>query len=352
MDDIDAALRALLTSAAGSPTVAGREELLASLTARIDSGGADVALAPASPTFLDAVDPAGVGAPSPARRTARAAGIGVGGWLALAAGAAAAAAASAWFVDRAPFDAEPVPGVSAPPSIVDVRVEPAPTIEAVIPGITAPEAARGEAAAATSGPRDGAGSTGPGAGPVPAPGVEPGDARQDSPGGGSGQGGRGSDGGGSTSAADGLLDVQLDVDVSLGDVEDAVKDTVEGVLPEGPLQDTVAPVIHAVNVSGLASWAVDSLVCGEPAPVSVQASDNRAVTAASLRVTTATGHSQLIPLSGAGGTWSGVLAPITALDLGLLSSLVVVDIEVRDAAGNVTMAQREVAVGVASCLLG
>lgn len=262
--------------------------------------------------------------------------------------AISAAAASAWLIDRAASEPAAVPSIEAP-LIEDVCAQAAPGIEPVIPHITAPE--RSEAVSWTPGggapapgrtpvqvtPRDSAdgprstGETGPSGATAPG---------QHSPGGAAP---------GTAPPARGDLEVQ----VPLGELEDAVKDTVDGVLPDGPLQDTVSPVIHAVDVSALASWVVDSLLCGAQTPVSVQASDNAGVTQASLRVTTATGHTQRIALvDGGGGMWRGALAPITGLQLGLLDPLVQVRVEVRDAAGNVATAHREVSVGIGSCLLG
>lgn len=103
----DDSLRAAIEDAAGGPALTRREDLLASLVARIDAGGADVADAPVPAPALRSV-PGGL-----RRVAARATGIGVGGWVAVAVGSAAAAA-GVWLA-AAPAPAtepDPVPALS------------------------------------------------------------------------------------------------------------------------------------------------------------------------------------------------------------------------------------------------
>lgn len=79
--------------------------------------------------------------------------------------------------------------------------------------------------------------------------------------------------------------------------------------------------------------------------------DSSGVEAVTLRVATPAGHTQQVPLArGGSATWSGLLAPITALQLGLLGGTVDVAFEARDAAGNVSIAHASTRVSVLSCL--
>lgn len=129
----DEALRAALQDAAGSPALTRRRELLSSLLARIDAGGADVSDAPLPRAPLRALPTprfAAPGATSPARKVAgRIAGIGVGGWAAVAIGSAAAATAGVWLIAGSGSDPAVGPAtapIPAPAAVSSASASPTP----------------------------------------------------------------------------------------------------------------------------------------------------------------------------------------------------------------------------------
>ncbi len=112
----DDALRASLHRAAGSPSLANREDLMSALVERVEAGGVDLAQAPAphAAPATNAGAPSGSG--SRLRRFAsRLAGLGLAGWITVAAGSAAAAA-GAWLVLGPTSDDEPEPMPTPSPS--------------------------------------------------------------------------------------------------------------------------------------------------------------------------------------------------------------------------------------------
>lgn len=361
MDNMDRELRTLLTQASGSPSLARRDELVDALVARADAVGADVAAAPSAPVSLEPVV-TNVRVTSPARQAARLASLGLGGWIAIGA-ATAAAAAGVWLLEGAVFTDDPGPSITEPVTTVEVGAGPLEPTKVMVDPISAQDteslmasvpqqdvpAARVEVLAAADGQAKG------------------GDSAADGIGDGSGQaGGHPSSGDGSgnyepgapagTESASGGQPGLLDPAVGQGladgisDVEDALKDVVDDLLPEGPLADTVRPVIHAVDVGGLAHWLVGSLLCGQPAALAVTVTDDVGVVSVTVDVRTALGINASVPLSrGAGSTWTGILSPVVALDLGLLNTVIDVDITARDAAGNTATVSTSVRAKLLSC---
>lgn len=319
-----------IRAAAPVATLTRRDELLASLTARIDAGPEDMAEAPAPGPFLAAVDGAVVAPPAPALRpslpgrvAARAAGVGMVGWLAVAAGSAAAAA-GAWYVTEHVLLPDPPPPVTTPPGTI-TRAEPAPAPQAQQP-VEAPRAPLPPAAASAA---DGGGAVPP---------VLPDDAPHLVI---------------VTIGDDGLAAVLDGVTGALDGVLGAADDAVDGIgeaLPPGVVADTVGPVIAHVNVDGITAWAVGSLLCAIDSPVSATVTDGGGVASVSARVTTALGITRTVQLNPqGGGAWAGSLAPLSLLDLGLLDHVVHVTIEARDPAGNVTVASASAMANIGTC---
>lgn len=144
----------------------------------------------------------------------------------------------------------------------------------------------------------------------------------------------------------------------LGDVSDGVKDTTEDledtvvdIVPEGPVRDTVKPVIDAVDVSGLVAWLLDSLLCATDSAVSVMAHDNVSVEDVALSIGVTSSTLAAVELAPSGGnTWTGTVSPLSALDLGLLNRVVSVEVTAVDAAGNTATAVTQKTVEILSCL--
>ncbi|WP_084040202.1 hypothetical protein [Demequina sp. NBRC 110053] len=375
MDALDREIAQALRSTEPTLSSEGRDALLESLTARIDArvatseagasavgSAADRADGPPAPDAAATAPVIDIFSRKPGRRAAgRAAGIGVGGWLAIAAGSVAAAAAGIWAIDEARPD--PVPTDVEGPIIVDVRADHDGLPADRLPDITAvalEEAASSDSVAPPAievvlpnADEQGGTDDGDGRDSDARSSAEGDGASGERSGGsgsaeGSGQGGSGSDGAGRGPGADGGPALEGEVDV--GGVDDLVEDAVDAVVPDGPLADTIAPVIEAINVNGLASWVVDSLLCGQSAPVGATVTDAGGVKAVTYRVTTAAGHTQTVGLSGGGSSWSGLLSPITSLDLGLLNRTVSVRVTATDHAGNVSVKNTQVKVGILSCL--
>lgn len=348
---------------------------------------------------------------APARRLRRigaaAAGMSATAWVAVGIGSAAAAAAGAWMLTHG-FDGSGIPDDADQPVIVDRALDDSDTaalgdvlIGSDLLPTAAPDLPDGIGAGhATSAAGDGAAPATASGGEVDRP--RPGEAHTatedaDASGsetrasgadgrdgavagsegtgaGGSGAGGAGGGGpaSGGTDADSGLVDVTIDaplvgdvasgakdvVDETLDGVTGGVKDTVGGLedtvvdlVPEGPLQDTVAPVIDGVNLSGLVAWLLDSLLCAADSAVSVTASDNVGVDDVDLAI--GVGNSTLIDLDlarGGGDTWTGAVAPLSVLDLGVLNRVVNVEVTATDAAGNTATMVTEKTVEVLSCL--
>lgn len=306
MDALDYALRDVVERASAAP-ISRRSELLDLLVDRVDAGGVDVAHAPEPAPMMAAVEGAMSTRRSATPRTVvRIAGVGIAGWALFAAGtlAAAAAAAGAWLI----LDPRPAPG---PSQNVEVPAGPITRAESTPHKSDEP-------------------SPQPSASGVPAT-VK----SQESP---------------LPPQPAGPAAMPPTSPVTIPGVVAGVTGAVEDVLPAGPVADTIAPVIHAIDVSGLTAWALDTLVCGNVAPTSVTVSDNTGVTSVSVRVSTITGFNVTVALTDAGGgTWTGGLAPLSVLNLGLLNNVAHVSVEARDAAGNVATAAEDVTVQIGSC---
>ncbi|WP_084130745.1 hypothetical protein [Demequina sp. NBRC 110055] len=408
----DRELRALLQDAAPTPRLRDRDALLDSLVARVEAGGVDVADAPAPAATLTAVRPAldetetvEVAAPAQRQRRGRlgvaAASISVAGWIAIGVGSAAAAAAGAWMITHG-FDGGGDRGRDSEPTVIEWAEEDSATERdqtvlgtSVLP-TTAPKVLWDEAdgrSVAALGAEAGAArptSTAPPDSPSePQPAVPPASEDDAAPAGGTGAQ-RSSDGSGQESAPSHVNDdapdpaeavgdapapaVEAEVSVpvvggAVEDTTDAVTDIVEGVgdgvtgtvedvedtvvdvVPEGPLRDTVRPVIDAVDVSGLVAWLLDSLLCAADSAVAVTASDNVGVEDVSLAVGVAGSTLVDVDLAPAGGdTWTGAVSPLSALDLGILNRVVSVEVTAVDAAGNTATAVTEKTVEILSCL--
>ncbi|MFW2514004.1 hypothetical protein ACNI3K_09520 [Demequina sp. SO4-13] len=356
MDDLDAELRSLLEGASGRPRLVNRDALLESLSARIDEGGVDVAEAPAPPPSFEAAGRTlGTGADGRARGAARVAGLGLGGWVAIGV-ASAAAATGAWLLDGRDFTPDPVPSVTAPvPAVVDAAGA-APQKAVTVAPIHAPQppAEASNAGDEPPAPVAAVRSASDGADDANSGGSGHSTSVGDGSGAGSGtSGGAAGPSGGGPAAEPGSGSGSGTVDIGLDGVDQAIEDTVDGILPEGPVKDTVSPIIHAVDVNGLVGWVVTSLLCMDATPVSATVTDDVGVTAVSLDVTAGSGYTQSIPLSrGSGSTWTGVLAPVAALDLGILNRLVDVEVSARDAAGNTATSRSTVTVSALTCLGG
>lgn len=314
MDALDATLERVVQRASQAK-ISDRDALLELLVDRIEAGGSEVADAPTPLRAVAEASPASAQrAGFASRKVVRIAGVGIAGWALVATGAAAAAAAAGvWFmVDSHPTPV-PTPTTQAPPEPI-TRADAAGTTPL-------------ERVPAPSPPADTAGVV---AGPVPAPqSPKPTPAAP----------------GGHESSPNVIVDVP-DVIEDVPEVIDDVTDTVKSVLPEGPVADTIAPVIDAVDVSGL----ISTLLCGSDASATVTATDNTGVTSVSLRVTTITGFSSTIALDNAGGgQWTGAVAPLSLLDLGLLNDVVHISVEARDAAGNVSTTSKDLKVSTGSC---
>ncbi|WP_084102841.1 hypothetical protein [Demequina sp. NBRC 110051] len=135
------------------------------------------------------------------------------------------------------------------------------------------------------------------------------------------------------------------------DTTEELEDTVVDVVPEGPLRDTVKPIIDAVNVSGLVAWLLDSLLCATDSAVSVTASDNVGVEDVTLAIGVAGSTLVDVDLAPSGGnTWTGAVSPLSALDLGLLNRVVSVEVTAVDAAGNTATTVTQKTVEILSCL--
>lgn len=343
MSDED--LRDLLRSAAEEPRVEGEDELLEVLMARIVTDrGADVADALEPPPFLSAIPGTGGGAVATADarsaskvtslsargrrgRVAGAAGIGIAGWVAIGIGSAAAAATAGALITGVPLfgggeDPTPAPTPSIERAAAAGQDEDA---DDVTGAITAPQASPDADTSHQSGTPDASDGSG---------------VSQDSgdtPGGGTGSTSGGDLGGG---LVGGVVE-------GADELVEEVVDDVDDLLPDGPVKDLVSPVIHSVDLSGLAG----TLLCGDTAQVNVIASDAVGVEDVSLNLSILSVISTDISLDHAGGdTWTGTLAPLSLLDLGgLLAPLVDVTVVAEDAAGNSTTAQESLALSLFDC---
>lgn len=328
MSDLDSDLRDLLAHAAPSAELTHRDQLLDTVMARIDAGGADVAEAPMpAESSQDGVPILALFRGRSTGRgrgnsTTRAAGIGVVGWIALAAGTAAAATWGTWRWDSVSLDPELTPSVQAPAVIAsadDVPRVSAPKVEVTGAASLSDEDAGAEGAGQMEAPRVTVEHRDGGTPQASQPNAPPaGSATRD-----------GSGGGGAI------------------DLPDAVTE----LMPEGTLRDTVAPVIESIDVSGVTNWLTHTLFCGgRSTPLTVVVTDDVGVASVDVTVRIGDRLTTTASLSHAqGDRWTGVLGAARLLDLDTLTRVADVTVIASDEAGNTSTESTSVRPGVRSC---
>jgi hypothetical protein len=115
--------------------------------------------------------------------------------------------------------------------------------------------------------------------------------------------------------------------------------------------DAVAPVVSALDTSGLIGGALDLVACTGTAPVVATASDDTGVTSATVRVSVADAEMARVAMTHTGGgRWSAAVAPLGAGSVGSVTGSATVTVEARDAAGNVGSHHATVPLGALACL--